>query len=195
MGLLFLAFTLVPIAELYLLIRIGRVIGAAPTLGFVIAMALLGAYLTKRQGRRVIAEWRTAFDEGRVPEEGVLGGVLVFLGGLLLITPGVITDFFGLFMLLPFTRKRLSAALRVYLEQQVATGNVRVQHFGFAPPRASTPFRGPGARPGRPTQRTASQRPPRPAQGPTEVGHGPGFGASVIVETEGEEVPRDDDSR
>jgi len=192
---LFLAFTLVPIAELYLLIRIGKVVGALPTLALVIVTALLGAYLAKQQGRRVISEWQAAFSQGYVPEEGVLGGLLVLLGGLLLITPGVITDFFGLFLLLPFTRKRLAAALRVYLERQVAAGNVRVQHFGFAPPHASTPFQGTGARVGRPSQRTVSHRRPRPAQGPTEVGHGPGLGTSVIVETEGQEVPPEEDPR
>jgi UPF0716 protein FxsA len=198
-GLLFLAFVLVPFVELYLLIRIGKVVGAAPTLGFVVLMGLLGAYLAKQQGRRVVDEWRRAFSEGRIPEEGVLGGALVLFGGLLLITPGIITDFLGLFLLLPFTRKHLAAGLRTYLERQVSTGNVYIERFGFgAAPgmHSSIPF---GVQPpmsGRPAQHTASQRRARPgsaphSQGPTEVGHGPGRGASVIVETDGEEIPRD----
>ncbi|MFT3927282.1 MAG: FxsA family protein [Myxococcales bacterium] len=191
MGLLFLAFTLIPFVELWLLIRIGKVIGAAPTLGFVVAMGLLGAYLAKQQGRRVVDEWRIAFAEGRVPEEGVLGGLLILVGGLFLITPGVITDFFGLFMLLPFTRKHLATALRTYLERQVASGGIQVQRFGFGVPHGglhgSMPFGGHVRAP------SASRREGRPVQTTTEVGRGPGRHANVIVETEGEEIERDDD--
>lgn len=195
MGLLFLAFTLIPFVELYLLIRIGKVVGAAPTLLFVVLMGLLGAYLAKQQGRKVMDEWRKAFAEGRIPEEGVLGGALVLFGGLLLITPGIVTDFFGLFMLLPFTRKRLAAGLRRYLEGQVASGNVQVERFGFRVPQHGMPTSSPfGDHPftGRPTQRTVSHRKSgRASQAPTEVGRGPGRNANVIVETEGEEVRRD----
>ncbi len=196
-GLLFLAFTVIPFVELYLLIRIGKVVGAAPTLLFVVVMGLLGAYLAKQQGRKVMDEWRTAFAEGRIPEEGVLGGALVLFGGLLLITPGIITDFFGMFMLLPFTRKRLAAGLRSYLEGQVASGNVQVERFGFRVPQQgmprSSPFDQPSA--ARQAQRTVShRRPGRASQAPTEVGHGPGRNANVIVETEGEEVRREGES-
>lgn len=192
MGWLFLALTLIPFAELWLLIRIGKVVGVAPTLGFVLAMAVLGAYLAKQQGRRVLDEWHSALSEGRVPEEGVLGGLLILLGGLLLITPGVITDFFGVFMLVPFTRKHLAAGLRRYLERQTSSGNIQVQRFGFGVPHVqggSVPF-GEVHAPG-PSRTARATSAGRPSQGPTEVGRGPGRNASVIVETEGEEVDRD----
>ena len=140
MPLLFLAFTLLPFIELFLLIRIGRVIGAGSTIAFVIAMGILGAALAKTQGRRVLQEWREALAAGRVPEEGVLGGVLVLAGGLLLITPGVVTDVAGFFCLLPPTRRAIARALSHYMARQVAGGRVQVHQYGFQwPPAAPAP--------------------------------------------------------
>ncbi len=134
MALLFLLFTLVPFVELYLLIRIGQVAGAWNTLLFVIAMGAIGAFLAKRQGRHVLSEWSAATSQGRLPEEGVLGGLLVLVGGLLLITPGVITDFVGLLLLLPWSRRWISRGLRGYFERKIQLGQVRVEQYGFAWP-------------------------------------------------------------
>lgn len=140
MPLLFLAFTLLPFVELFLLIRIGRVIGAGSTIAFVIAMGILGAALAKTQGKRVLDEWRDALAAGRVPEEGVLGGVLVLVGGLLLITPGVLTDVMGLFCLLPPTRRAIARALSHYLARRASVGRVEVHQYGFQwPPAAPAP--------------------------------------------------------
>jgi UPF0716 protein FxsA len=162
-GLLFLAFAVVPFVELYLLIRIGRVIGAPSTLAFVIAMGALGAALAKQQGARVVRQWREALGRGEAPAEGVLEGALVLLGGILLITPGVITDFFGLWLLVPWTRRVLAGRLRTYLQRQIASGRIQVHTagMGFSPGASSA--------------------------APTQVGHGPGHSGQV-VDTEGEEV-------
>lgn len=140
MGPLFLAFIILPFVELFLLIRIGRQFGATNTIAFVIAMGLLGAFVAKTQGRRVIAAWREALEQGRVPEEGVLGGVLVLIGALLLITPGVITDVLGLLCLLPPTRRFIGARMQAYLRERVAKGALQVHHVGFGWPTS-----GPGA--------------------------------------------------
>ncbi len=149
MGLLFLLFTLVPFIELYLLIQIGEVVGAWYTLLFVIGMGVLGAWLAKSQGRKVLTEWTNAMSQGRMPEEGVLGGVLIFVGGLLLITPGVITDFVGLLILVPFTRRLVARRVRSYFERKIQLGQMRVGQVrvdraptgqGFAwPPRSQDP--------------------------------------------------------
>jgi UPF0716 protein FxsA len=144
-GRLFLLFTLLPMIELFVLIRIGRVIGAWYTLLFVVAMGVLGAWLAKSQGRRVLTEWQTALAEGRVPNEGVLSGLLVLLGGVLLITPGVISDVFGLFLLVPVTRKLVARGVRSWLESQIALGKVQVRAAGH-------PFSEPGPRPKRGTR-------------------------------------------
>lgn len=189
MGFLFLACAAFPFVELYLLVRIGRLIGALPTLAFVIVMGLLGAYLAREQGRRVLEDWQRALGQGRVPEEGVLGGALILLGGLLLILPGVISDVAGLLLLLPWTRRWLTPWLRGALERRVVAGDLRVQPFGFAPfgQQAERPVqRGHAAAPSRTgTRPGSSSRPGHPA--PTEVGHGPLYGSEVI-ETYGEEV-------
>jgi UPF0716 protein FxsA len=140
-GRLFLLFTLLPIVELFVLIRIGRVIGPWYTIFFVIAMGVLGAWLAKTQGRRVITEWQMALAQGRVPNEGVLSGLLVLLGGVLLITPGVISDVFGLVLLVPPTRKLVAGVARTWLERQMSLGAVQIHGVGtpFGSPSAGTP--------------------------------------------------------
>ncbi|WP_224365170.1 FxsA family protein [Hyalangium versicolor] len=123
---LFLAFIVVPILELYLLIGIGRQIGPAPTVGLVLVMAMLGAALAKREGLRVMRSWQAQVAQGRVPEEGILSGVLVLVGGLLLIVPGVITDVLGLFLIIPPTRRWVAERVRRSMERGMKDGSVRV---------------------------------------------------------------------
>jgi len=139
-GPLLLAFTLLPVLELFVLVRIGRVIGPASTLLYVIAMGLIGVLLAKSQGRKVLRAWQTSLAEGHVPEEGVLDGVLVLAGALLLITPGIVTDVLGAFFLLPVTRRAVASFLQRYLGAKVANGQVSVQGFDFGfPSRAPEP--------------------------------------------------------
>ncbi len=102
---LFLLFTLIPIVELYLLIKIGGMIGAFNTILIILVTAIFGAYLTKSQGFIVINRIRQALNEGRMPGSELLHGLCVLLGGFTLLTPGFITDFFGLSMLLPPIRE------------------------------------------------------------------------------------------
>lgn len=166
MGPLLLAFTLLPFVELYLLIRIGKVVGAGPTLLFVIAVGVLGAALAKVQGRRVINSFRSALAEGRVPEQGVLDGILILVGALLLITPGVVTDVVGLLCFLPPVRRAIANKLRNNLAEQIARGQTRMQVYGFNL----------GASPRTPTQRASTPRPREPLR------------RDDVIDTEGEEV-------
>jgi UPF0716 protein FxsA len=129
-GLLFLAIVCLPIAELFVLIRIGRVVGAWYTLLGVVVIGLLGAYLAKLQGLRVIKQWQEALQQGRLPEEGIVGGSLVLLGCVLLITPGIISDFIGLALLLPFTRRALLPFIKRAIERRIQNGTIRVQTIG-----------------------------------------------------------------
>ncbi|MFW6052017.1 MAG: FxsA family protein [Myxococcota bacterium] len=126
MGKLFLLFTVVPFVELYLLLLIGRVLGALPTLLLVIGTGFVGAWLARSEGLRVVRQWQKALAEGRVPEEGVLGGLLVLVGGVLLITPGVLTDAVGLLLLFPSTRTVLVDVLRRHLERKIREGDIHV---------------------------------------------------------------------
>ena len=98
-------------SNLWLLVQIGRAIGFWTALALVLATGLAGAWLAKAEGLRVVREWQHALAERRVPDEGVLSGVLVLAGGLLLVTPGVITDAMGLLLLFPPTRRIAAAGL------------------------------------------------------------------------------------
>jgi len=127
---LFLALVAVPFLELYLLIGVGKQLGAAPTLGLVLAAGLIGSWLAKREGLRVLRNWQAAHAQGRLPEEGLVSAALVFVGGVLLIIPGFLTDAVGLFLLLPPARRWVSGRLRRGLERRMKDGTLRVTTYG-----------------------------------------------------------------
>lgn len=102
--LLLVLFVAVPIAELYLIIKIGAAIGVLPTIALLIADSMLGAALMRSQGRAVWLRFRAVLAEGRVPGGEVMDGVLVIFGGALLLTPGFLSDVLGFVLLLPPTR-------------------------------------------------------------------------------------------
>ena len=101
---LFLLFTIIPILELYLLIKIGGVIGAFNTVLIILVTAIIGASLTKSQGLTVLSKIQEALNEGRILGNELLHGLMILLGGATLPTPGFITDFIGLSMLIPHIR-------------------------------------------------------------------------------------------
>jgi UPF0716 protein FxsA len=109
--LLVILFIVVPIAELALLIQVGQLIGVWWTVAILIADALLGSYLLRTQSRAAWRRFNEAVAEGRVPHREVVDGVLVIFGGVLLLTPGFITDVFGLLFLFPPTRILLRGLL------------------------------------------------------------------------------------
>ena len=102
--LLVLVFIVLPIAELYVIIQVGGLIGAGPTIAILILDSLIGAWLWRHQGRAAWRRSNAALQEGRVPAREVLDGTLVIFGGALLITPGFISDVVGILLLLPPTR-------------------------------------------------------------------------------------------
>ncbi len=102
---LIILFTLVPIAELALLIQTGRWIGLWPTLALVLSTGIIGAALAGREGLRAWRSVQLDLWEGRVPTRSVLDGLSVFVGGALLLTPGLMTDAFGFALLLKPTRR------------------------------------------------------------------------------------------
>lgn len=102
--LLILLFIVVPIAELYVIIKVGELIGVWPTLALLLADALLGSWLLKHQGRGAWRRFNEALAARRFPGREVVDGALIIVGGTLLLTPGFITDIVGAFLLLPPTR-------------------------------------------------------------------------------------------
>ncbi|VEF47338.1 putative integral inner membrane protein [Bacillus freudenreichii] len=111
MRFLFLLFIVVPALEIGLFILAGKTVGGFATIALIIATGILGAYLAKRQGMEVIRKMQEQVRSGYPPGEALLEGVCVLVGGLLLLTPGFITDITGLFLVLPPTRRLLQPAL------------------------------------------------------------------------------------
>lgn len=113
---LLILFIVVPLVELALLIKLGNAIGLWPTVLIVIATGALGAALAKSQGTRTVWTIRREMAEGKPPGESLVNGLLILVGGVVLLTPGLLTDILGFCLLVPATRKwfrtRLLARLR-----------------------------------------------------------------------------------
>lgn len=106
--LLLLAFLLVPMVEIYLLIKVGSVIGALPTVLLVIFTAVLGAFLLRLQGFSTLQRVRLSLARGEVPAAALFEGLLLLVAGALLLTPGFFTDTLGFLLLIPPLRQRLA---------------------------------------------------------------------------------------
>ncbi len=127
---LFVVFTVVPLVELYFLIKIGGYIGALNTILLIIGTAFVGAFLARLEGIRTIRQISHNLSQGIVPAEEMVDGLLILVGGILLITPGVLTDLFALFLLIPFTRTHFKRWLRKKFDQMAASGNIRLHIHG-----------------------------------------------------------------
>jgi len=127
-GILFLLFLLVPLVEIYFLIKVGNLIGAIPTIALVVFTALLGAMLLRFQGWVTLQRTRMTMARGELPALEMFEGVLLLFAGALLLTPGFVTDAFGFALLIPPLRK----ALILWF---IKKSEVRYQGFGDFPPR------------------------------------------------------------
>lgn len=136
LGRIFLFFTIVPLLELFILIKIGGHIGALNTILLVIFTVLLGAMLVRMEGLRTLRQIQSSLAQGQLPAEELIDGVLIFAGGILLLTPGVLTDLGALILLLPYTRMHFKRWLRRRFDRMVASGNVRL-NYRRGDPRSS----------------------------------------------------------
>jgi UPF0716 protein FxsA len=125
---LFFLFTVVPIVELYILIKIGNVLGPLNTVLLLIGTALLGAFLVRLEGVRTFSRMTSNLSQGIVPGEELVDGLLIFGAGVLLITPGIFTDVLALFLLVPFSRTLIKRWLRRRFDRMVSSGRARL-HF------------------------------------------------------------------
>ncbi|HWO84379.1 MAG TPA: FxsA family protein [Solirubrobacterales bacterium] len=157
--LLVILFIVVPIAELYVIIQVGQLIGVVPTLFLLLADALLGSWLLKHEGRGAWRRFNEALAGRRFPGREVADGALIIVGGTLLLTPGFITDIFGLFLLLPPTRAITRRLLKRFTIGRFAV----VGMSGGGPSPFGTPPRGAGQRPSRDydLEGTAEEVPPQ----------------------------------
>jgi UPF0716 protein FxsA len=126
---LFLLFTIIPVLELYLLIKIGGMIGALNTVLIILVTAIIGASLAKSQGLMVLSQIQQALNEGRLPANELLHGLIILLGGVALLTPGFITDFIGLSMLIPQIREFYIRIAQRIIKRRVETGKWDIRFF------------------------------------------------------------------
>jgi UPF0716 protein FxsA len=131
--LLVLLFILLPIAEIYVIIKVGEAIGLIPTIVLLIADAVLGSMLWRHQGRAAWVRFNRALAENRLPHKEVFDGVLIILGGALLVTPGFITDIFGLILLIPPTRAIVRAISARWVRRRMARGGATFWTVGRVP--------------------------------------------------------------
>jgi UPF0716 protein FxsA len=114
-------FIVVPLAELYVILKVGDAIGALPTIALLAADSVLGSLLLRAQGRSVWRRFNETMAAGRVPHRELLDGVLVVFGGAFLITPGFLTDIVGLLLLLPPTRSVIRGIVARRLGRRIVT--------------------------------------------------------------------------
>jgi UPF0716 protein FxsA len=117
--LLVVALVAVPIFEVWLLIQVGQWIGGWQTLLILVAEAILGAWLMRREGGRAWKELNTALASGKMPSTELADAALVLVGGLLLMLPGFATDLVGFFFLLPFTRPLARRLLAFFVARRL----------------------------------------------------------------------------
>jgi UPF0716 protein FxsA len=129
---LLILFLTVPLVEIAILIKIGKVIGAGYTIALVIGTAILGAALLRAQGISTLAKVQTNINRGQLPAIELIEGLILLISGVLLLTPGFFTDMLGFLALVPILRQRLAQTFfvnfiqnRINIKQtNTRTGNI-----------------------------------------------------------------------
>ncbi|MFT7462778.1 MAG: UPF0716 protein FxsA [Pseudohongiellaceae bacterium] len=121
-----------PLLEFTLLIEVGAELGALNTIAVVVLTGVVGASLARSQGLAILAKVQAETAAGRAPTDTMLEGFMVLLAGLVLLTPGFLTDAFGLLCLFPLTRKPLLLWLRKRIKSGVVSGRMKVHVEGMA---------------------------------------------------------------
>ena len=119
---LLLLFIGLPMVEIYVLIQVGQVIGAVWTIALLVAIAALGSALLRLQGLATLATVQAAISHGELPTTAILEGLVLLVAGVLMVTPGFVTDLAGLLCLLPPLRRALARALGAALMLRVQRG-------------------------------------------------------------------------
>ena len=130
---LFLIFTILPALELFLLFRVSDYLGSAETVLLIIVTGILGSHMARQEGGAVLKKLITELQSGRSPAKEITEGVMILAGGLLLVTPGVVTDFIGFSLIVPVTRKFLAAPILDFALSRMsfgANGGVRKNFKG-----------------------------------------------------------------
>jgi UPF0716 protein FxsA len=120
-----LLFVLTPLVELAILVYVGTIIGALYTILIVVATGILGAFMARNQGLAALSRIRVSIERGIIPSNELFDGALILVGGLLLLTPGIITDIIGFALLVPQTRRIIGRWLRSLIRRSIQRGEIR----------------------------------------------------------------------
>jgi UPF0716 protein FxsA len=123
---LILLLILIPAGEIGVLLLSGEIIGIIPTILMIILTGVIGSYLAKKQGLETIRKAQEQLNRGMIPGEALLDGICILVGGVLLLSPGFITDVFGIVLLAPPTRKYVKKLLTKALTKWLNNGNMTI---------------------------------------------------------------------
>lgn len=126
LGKLLLLFTVIPTIELIILVGIGQLIGFWPTVALIVITGTLGAILAKIAGLSILSQIIGDLKNGVLPGRKMVDGVLILIAGVMLITPGILTDITGLLLLLPVTRVFFREKTIKWLRKKLLRGSINV---------------------------------------------------------------------
>jgi len=121
-----LLFILIPAAEITVLMLSGKTIGIWPTFMMIVLTGLIGSYLAKKQGLNILKKVREQLQMGIIPGEEIVDGLCILIGGIMLLSPGFITDVFGLILLIPLTRSLLKPVLIKVLQKWIQKNSITI---------------------------------------------------------------------
>jgi len=126
---LLILFVIVPVTELYILIEVGKRIGSLTTIGIIIFTGILGAYLVKNQGFMILKKIQNDLNDGIMPGDNLIQGAIILAGGILLLTPGFVTDILGFIFLIPVSRNIVKKYLLKWLKGKIKENNIYYKEF------------------------------------------------------------------
>jgi UPF0716 protein FxsA len=126
---LFLIFTLIPVIELSLLIKVGSYIGVMNTVLIVILTALAGAYMVRSEGISVITRIQRNMQEGIFPGDEMISGIMILMAGALLLTPGFFTDIIGFLMVIPVSREFIKGLVKEYIKKHMSSDDIYIHRM------------------------------------------------------------------
>ena len=126
---LLILFIIVPVTELYILIEVAKKIGSLTTIGVIILTGIIGTYLVKNQGFMILRKIQEDLNEGIMPGDSLIQGAIILAGGILLLTPGFVTDILGFIFLAPVSRNIVKKYLLKWLKGKIKEGNIYYREF------------------------------------------------------------------
>lgn len=117
-------FTTIPLVEIWLLLEISKRLGVMDTIALVVITGFTGAWLARSQGLQIFRHIQSELQQGKMPSDALIEGLLLLIAGIVLITPGLLTDCAGILLLIPPTRKLLLQYVKKRFQQQYSIQDI-----------------------------------------------------------------------